>query len=236
MSTKHSKRFKEIRKKVDRTKTYSLEDAVNIVKEAATAKFDETVDLAFKLGVDPRHADQMVRGTVSLPHGTGKAVRVVVFAKGEKAREAEEAGADVVGAEDLAEKVQKGWFEFDVAIASPDMMGVVGKLGRVLGPKGLMPSPKAGTVTMNVSDAVKEFKAGKVEYRVDKAANIHLGIGKTSFEADQIRDNAAAVLESILRARPSAAKGTYLQKVAMSSTMGPGLRLDPVVLTNEFNR
>ncbi len=233
---KHSKRFTEIRTKVDSGKIYSLDEAVNLVKDTATTKFNETVDLAFKLGVDPRHADQMVRGTVSLPHGTGKSVRVAVFAKGEKAREAEEAGADVVGAEDLAEKIQKGWFEFDVAIAAPDMMSVVGKLGRLLGPKGLMPSPKAGTVTMNIADAVKEFQAGKVEYRVDKIANIHLGIGKTSFEASQLRDNAGAVLESILRARPSAAKGTYLQKVAMSSTMGPGIHLDPVALTNEFSR
>jgi large subunit ribosomal protein L1 len=236
MAVKRSKRYKQAAQKVERDKYYTVEEAAEILKKSATAKFDETVELAFKLGVDPRQADQMVRGTVALPHGTGKSVRVVVFAKGEKAREAEEAGADVVGADDLAEKVQSGWMDFDVAVATPDMMGVVGKLGRILGPKGLMPSPKSGTVTFDLAQAIKAIKAGKIEYRVDKNANIHVPVGKASFDSGKIAENALTVIESIIKAKPASSKGTYLRRVCMSSTMGPGLRLDPVELTGRFAR
>lgn len=213
----------------------TLEDAVKAVKECATAKFDETVELAFLLGVDPRHADQMVRGSVSLPHGTGKQVRVAVFCKqAEQQEAAREAGAEAVGAEDLVQKVQEGWTDFDAAVAAPDMMGMVGKLGKILGPRGLMPSPKAGTVTPNVGQAVEEIRKGKIEYRVDKNANIHVPVGKVSFSEEQLAENAAAILESILRARPAACKGAYLKTCAMSSTMGPGFRLDPAALTSQF--
>lgn len=213
----------------------TLEEAVKAVKECATAKFDETVELAFLLGVDPRHADQMVRGSVSLPHGTGKQVRVAVFCKqAEQQEAAREAGAEAVGAEDLVQKVQEGWTDFDAAVAAPDMMGMVGKLGKILGPRGLMPSPKAGTVTPNVGQAVEEIRKGKIEYRVDKNANIHVPVGKVSFSEEQLVENAAAVLESILRARPAACKGAYLKTCAMSSTMGPGFRLDPAALTSQF--
>jgi large subunit ribosomal protein L1 len=236
MAVKRGKRYKMAAENVDRDKSYTVEEAVELVKKGATAKFDETVELAFKLGVDPRQADQMVRGTVALPHGTGKSVKVLVFAKGEKVREAEEAGADTAGGEDLVEKVQSGWMDFDVAVATPDMMGVVGKLGRVLGPKGLMPSPKSGTVTFDVAPAMKQIKAGKIEYRVDKNANIHVPVGKVSFSSDQIAENALSVIESIMRAKPASAKGTYLRSVSMSSTMGPGLRLDPLLLANRFVR
>ncbi len=200
------------------------------------AKFDESVDLSFRLGVDPKHADQMVRGAVVLPHGIGKTVRVAVFAKGEKEREAREAGADIVGAEDLVEKVQGGWTDFDTAIATPDLMGQVGRLGKVLGPRGLMPNPKLGTVTFDVSKAVREAKAGKVEFRVDKAGNIHTPVGKKSFTPENIQANAMAVIEAIVRAKPSAAKGTYLRSVTMSSTMGPGVSVDPVALANLFKK
>ncbi len=213
----------------------TLEDAVKAVKECATAKFDETVELAFLLGVDPRHADQMVRGSVSLPHGTGKQVRVAVFCKqAEQQEAAREAGAEAVGAEDLVQKVQEGWTDFDAAVAAPDMMGMVGKLGKILGPRGLMPSPKAGTVTPNVGQAVEEIRKGKIEYRVDKNANIHVPVGKVSFSEEQLAENAAAILESIMRARPAACKGAYLKTCAMSSTMGPGFRLDPAALTSQF--
>ena len=213
----------------------TLEDAVKAVKECATAKFDETVELAFLLGVDPRHADQMVRGSVSLPHGTGKQVRVAVFCKqAEQQEAAREAGAEAVGAEDLVQKVQEGWTDFDAAVAAPDMMGMVGKLGKILGPRGLMPSPKAGTVTPNVGQAVEEIRKGKIEYRVDKNANIHVPVGKVSFSEEQLVENAAAILESIMRARPAACKGAYLKTCAMSSTMGPGFRLDPAALTSQF--
>jgi len=213
----------------------TLEDAVKAVKECATAKFDETVELAFLLGVDPRHADQMVRGSVSLPHGTGKQVRVAVFCKqAEQQEAAREAGAEAVGAEDLVQKVQGGWTDFDAAVAAPDMMGMVGKLGKILGPRGLMPSPKAGTVTPNVGQAVEEIRRGKIEYRVDKNANIHVPVGKVSFSEEQLAENAAAILESIMRARPAACKGAYLKTCAMSSTMGPGFRLDPAALTSQF--
>lgn len=236
MGKRVSKRMATARAEVDASKGYDLREAVAIVKKAASAKFDETVELALKLGVDPRQADQMVRGTTSLPHGTGKTIRVLVFAKGEKVAEAKEAGADFVGAEEMIEKVKGGWLDFDATIATPDMMSNVGKLGRVLGPRGLMPSPKSGTVTFEVEKAVKEIKAGKIEFRVDKNANIHVPIAKVSFPEEQIYENAVAVFEAILRARPSAAKGQYLRAATLSSTMGPGLRLDCNLLTNQFKR
>jgi len=209
---------------------------VRLLKEMPNAKFDESVDISFRLGVDPKHADQMVRGAVVLPHGIGKVVRVAVFAKGEKEREAREAGADTVGAEDLVEKVQGGWTDFDTAIATPDLMGQVGRLGKVLGPRGLMPNPKLGTVTFDVSKAVREAKAGKVEFRADKAGNIHTPVGKKSFPAESIAANAMAVIEAIVRAKPSAAKGTYLRSVTMSTTMGPGVPVDAVALANLFKK
>ncbi len=236
MAKKRSKRYRAVAEQVDRSSTYTLEEAVALVKSCATAKFDETVELAFKLGVDPRRADQMVRGTVSLPHGTGRDVRVIVFAQGEKQTEAREAGADEVGANELIEKVEGGWLEFDVAIATPDMMRSLGKLGRVLGPRGLMPSPKSGTVTMDVGRAVAEFKKGKIEFRTDRAANVHVPVGKVRFDERQLVENAATVIETIIRARPASAKGVYLQSVAISSTMGPGLKLDTSSLINRFRR
>lgn len=231
-----SKRMAAAVADIDTSKSYDLREAVSLAKKAASAKFDETVEIALKLGVDPKQADQMVRGTVSLPHGTGKDVRVVVFAKGEKETEAKEAGADHVGSDDLIEKVKGGWLEFDSAIATPDMMGSVGKLGRILGPRGLMPSPKSGTVTFDVAKAVKEIKAGKIEFRIDKNANIHAPVAKVSFSEDQIFENAVAVLEAIVKAKPSAARGQYLKVAALSSTMGPGIRLDCNLLNNQFKR
>ncbi|MGI6036439.1 MAG: 50S ribosomal protein L1 [Limnochordia bacterium] len=221
------KRYQELLKLVDREKAYTPREAIELVKQTATAKFDESVDVAMKLGVDPRHADQQVRGTVVLPNGTGKEVRVVVFAKGEKAKEAEEAGADFVGAEELAEKIQGGWLDFDAAVATPDMMSVVGRLGRILGPRGLMPNPKTGTVTFDVGKAVRDFKAGKVEYRVDKSAGVHVIIGKASFTEEQLIENFKALMEAIIKARPAAAKGSYLRSVAIASTMGPGIKVSP---------
>jgi len=221
-----SKKQKEARAKVDRSRTYSLNNAIDIVKESSYCKFDETVDLVVRLGVDPRHADQMVRGAVVLPNGLGKDVRVLVFAKGEKEREAREAGADHVGAEDLVTKIQEGWFDFDMAIATPDMMGVVGKIGKLLGPRGLMPNPKVGTVTFDVENAVKECKAGKVEYRVEKAGIIHAPVGKVSFDSDKLKGNVVALIEALIKSKPSAAKGTYIRKISLSSTMGPGVPLD----------
>ena len=215
---------------------YLLEEAVEILKAMPAAKFDESVDLSLRLGVDPKHADQMVRGAVVLPHGIGKTVRVAVFAKGEKEREAREAGADVVGAEDLVEKVQGGWMEFDTTIATPDLMGQVGRLGKVLGPRGLMPNPKLGTVTFDVTRAVREAKAGKVEFRVDKAGNIHTPIGKRSFGAEQLAANGMALIEAIVRAKPAAAKGTYLRTLTVSSTMGPGVPLDTQAIANLFKK
>jgi len=202
-------------------------EALRLVKEAAFAKFDETVEVAVRLGVDPRHADQVVRGTVALPHGTGKAVRVLVLAQGEKAREAEEAGADVVGTNDLASKIEEGFDDFDVAVATPDQMGVVGKLGRILGPRGKMPNPKTGTVTMDVGKAVREAKAGKLEYRTDRGANVHVTIGKKSFDEKQLLENYAALVDEIVRAKPAAAKGRYIKTVTLTSTMGPGIHVDP---------
>jgi len=232
---KLSKRTAALQGKTSGKQVHSLSEAAAGVKECATAKFDETIELAFYLGVDPRHAEQMVRGTVSLPHGTGKPVRVVVFCKqAEQQKAAEEAGAEEVGAETLVAKVQGGWTDFDVAVAAPDMMGEVGKLGKILGPRGLMPSPKAGTVTPKVGEAVAEIKKGKIDFRVDKNANLHVPVGKASFAAEQIEENAASVIHSVLKARPAACKGTYLKSCAMSSTMGPGFKLDPAVLVAAF--
>ena len=212
--------------KVDRSQRYSLEQACTLVKECAFAKFDETVDVAVRLGVNPKHADQMVRGAVVLPHGTGQKLRVLVFAKGEKAKEAEAAGADFVGESDLVNKVQEGFMDFDRVISTPDMMGLVGKLGRVLGPRGLMPNPKVGTVTMDVKTAVSEAKAGKIEYRVEKAGVVHARIGKVSFQPDHLQANARALIDALVRQKPSTAKGTYLRSITVSSTMGPGVRVD----------
>jgi len=214
------------REKVDRNQVYSLDQAISLVKDAAFAKFDETVDLSVRLGVDPRKADQMVRGAVVLPNGLGKAVRVLVFAKGEKAAEAEQAGADFVGADDLVEKIQGGWFEFDTAIATPDMMGTVGKIGKLLGPRSLMPNPKVGTVTFDIARAVEESKSGKVEYRVEKAGIIHAPVGKVSFDVEKLKENVLSLMDALVKAKPSTAKGTYLQKVSLSSTMGPGINID----------
>jgi large subunit ribosomal protein L1 len=230
----HGKKYKAAMELVDREKRYSVEEACSIVGKTGKKKFDETVDVAIRLGVDPKHAEQMVRGAVVLPHGIGKAVRVAVFAKGDKAKEAEAAGADVVGAEDLAAKVQEGWLDFDKAIATPDMMGVVGRLGKVLGPRGLMPNPKVGTVTTDVARAVRETKAGKVEFRVEKAGIVHAPIGKASFEAKKLQDNVNALLEVIIKAKPAAAKGVYLKGVSLSTTMGPGIKLDTAAITNAY--
>jgi len=225
---KRSKRYRKAAERIDRVRRYPLDEAIRtLVGEDGKAKFDETVELAVKLGVDPRQADQNVRGTVLLPHGTGKNVRVLVFAKGEKEKEAQAAGADFVGA-DYLEKVKEGWLDFEAVVATPDMMGEVGKLGRVLGPRGLMPNPKTGTVTFDVTKAVRELKGGKVEFRVDKGGNVHSLIGKASFEADRLEENARALLGEIVRAKPSGAKGQYMRSVTFSTTMGPGLKLDPV--------
>lgn len=223
--TTHGKRFRTAAEKVDRKRDYPLGDAVALVKANAFAKFDETVDAAVRLGVDPRHADQVVRGTVVLPHGTGKSVRVLVVTQGDRVAEAEAAGADFVGLEYL-QKLKDGWLECDVIVATPDVMGQLGQLGRILGPRGLMPNPKAGTVTMDVARAVAEIKAGKIEFRVDKTGNVHAPIGKISFSAEQLTENLSAFLDTIVRAKPSAAKGTYLRTATISSTMGPGVRLD----------
>jgi large subunit ribosomal protein L1 len=212
--------------KLDRSQRYLLEEGLRIVRETARAKFDETVEMAVRLGVDPRQADQNVRGTVTLPHGMGKTVRVLAFAKGEKEKEAQEAGADFVGAEDLIKKISDGWLDFDKAVATPDLMGAVGRIGKILGPRGLMPNPKTGTVTQDVGKAVKEIKAGKLEFRVDKAGIVHVPLGKASFGAEQLIDNAKAVLSSILRARPASAKGNYVRGVTLSTTMGPGVKVD----------
>lgn len=232
MARGKSKIYQQSSELFDRQTQYPLGDAVEILKKMPTRKFDETVELTFRLGVDPRHADQQVRGTVALPHGLGKEVRIAVFAKGDQAAAAEAAGADVVGAEDLVEKVNGGWTDFDVAIATPDMMGLVGRLGRVLGPRGLMPNPKSGTVTPDVARAVDEAKAGRVEFRVDKTSNVHSPVGKASFDAQRLVDNAQAVIDAIVRARPAAAKGQYLRSVTLSTTMGPGIRLDRATFAN----
>ncbi len=223
----HGKRYREARGAIDREELYSPAEAVKLLKAAPDAKFDETVEVHMSLGLNVRHADEQLRGTLMLPHGTGRAMRVAVFAEGEKAREAQDAGADVVGAADLAKKVGEGFTDFDVAIATPDQMGVVGRLGRVLGPRGLMPNPKTGTVTFDVAKAVQDAKAGKLEYRTDRGANVHIAIGKKSFDERQLVENYAALIEEIVRAKPSAAKGRYIKKITLTSTMGPGIHIDP---------
>jgi large subunit ribosomal protein L1 len=223
---KHGKKYNEAVKLVDRAKQYSVSDAVETLRKAAYAKFDETVNLDIRLGVDPRAADQQVRGTVALPHGTGTTVRVAVFAKGDKVREAEEAGADVVGGDELADRVQNGFLDFDAAIATPDMMRVVGKLGKILGPRNMMPNPKTGTVTMNVKEAIKALKAGQVEYRLDKTANMHVRVGKMRFDNTQLAENITALISAIQKAKPAAAKGTYMKSITLSSTMSPGIKID----------
>lgn len=220
------KQLKSAKETIDRSKSYSIDEALALVKQTAFAKFDETVDLCVRLGVDPRKADQMVRGAVVLPNGLGKDVRVLVFAKGEKALEAQAAGADHVGADDLVEKIKGGWFDFDTAIATPDMMGTVGKIGKVLGPRGLMPNPKVGTVTFEVGRAVSEAKSGKVEYRVEKAGIIHAPVGKVSFDVEKLRENVVSLVDALVKAKPSTAKGSYLKKVSISTTMGPGVNVD----------
>jgi large subunit ribosomal protein L1 len=224
---KHGKKYEDSRKLIDPLKAYDPADAIDLVLKTSKAKFDETVEISVRLGVDPRHADQQVRGAVVLPHGTGRVIRVLVFAKGDKAKEAEAAGADFVGAEDMVAKIQgENWFGFDVCVATPDMMGVVGRLGRVLGPKGLMPNPKSGTVTMDVAKAISDIKAGKVEYRVDKTSIVHCPIGKSSFGMDKLTENLTTLMEAINKAKPSAAKGTYLRSVFLSSTMGPAIKVN----------
>ncbi|NLV17391.1 MAG: 50S ribosomal protein L1 [Syntrophomonadaceae bacterium] len=227
---RRGKNYQDTAKQIDADKLYDPAEALEKVKELAKAKFDETVEVHIKLGVDPRHADQQVRGTVSLPHGTGKNVRVLVFAKGEKAKEAEEAGADAVGAEELAEKIQGGWLDFDVAVATPDMMSVVGKLGKVLGPRGLMPNPKSGTVTADVGRVINELKAGRIEYRVDKTAIIHAPIGRVSFTPEALEENFDAFTGALIRAKPAAAKGQYMRSISICSTMGPGIKVNPITV------
>lgn len=224
--TKNNRKMAE---KVE-ARSYELEEAIQLLKDVSFTKFDQTLEVALNLGVDPKHADQMVRGTVVLPHGTGRTVRILVFASGEKMKEAEDAGADHVGGDDLAAKIQDGWVDFDAVIATPDMMRVVGRLGRVLGPRGLMPNPKSGTVTMDVTKAINDIKAGKVEFRVDKAGVLHAPLGKLSFETDKLRENTESLFQAVMRAKPAAAKGKYVQAVSISSTMGPGLKLDEAVV------
>ncbi len=229
---KRGKKYKESINLIDRTKLYDVEEAISLVLQTAKANFDETVEVHLRLGVDGRHADQQVRGAIVLPHGTGKTKKVLVFAKGEKAKEAEDAGADYVGAEELAQKIQaENWFDFDVVVATPDMMSVVGRLGRILGPKGLMPNPKSGTVTMDVAKAVEDIKAGKVEYRLDKTNIIHSPIGKVSFGQEKLIDNFNTLLEAVIKAKPAAAKGQYLRSVTLASTMGPGVKVNPLKIT-----
>ena len=230
---KPGKRYRESAAKVDRTREYPIEEAVEVLKSFPPSKFDETVEFSARLGVDPKHADQQVRGTVLLPHGTGKLVRVLVMTRGEKEQEAKNAGADFVGSVEFIEKIKEGWFEFDIAIATPDMMGEVGKLGKLLGPRGLMPNPKSGTVTFDVAKAVREAKAGKIEYRVDKGANIHVPVGKMSFEKQALVENVKALMQELVRAKPSVAKGKYVKSIYISSTMGPSLAIDAASLTGE---
>jgi len=226
---KHGKKYDDSLKLYDRLQQYDPDAALDLVKKTAKAKFDETVEVSIKLGVDPRHADQQVRGAVVLPHGTGRTVRVLVFAKGERAQEALAAGADYVGAEDLVQKIQQeNWFDFDVCVATPDMMGVVGRIGRVLGPKGLMPNPKSGTVTMDVTRAINDIKAGKVEYRVDRTSVVHVPVGKASFELEKLQENLNVLMDAVIKARPAAAKGTYMKSVVISTTMGPGIKVNPL--------
>ena len=227
---KRGKNYQDAAKQIEAEKLYEPREALQKVKELSRAKFDETIEVHIKLGIDPRHADQQVRGTVSLPHGTGKTRRVLVFAKGDKAKEAEQAGADIVGAEDLQEKIQGGWLEFDVAVATPDMMSVVGRLGKILGPRGLMPNPKSGTVTFDIARTINELKAGRIEYRIDKTAIIHVPIGKVSFSIEALEDNFNTFADALIKARPAAAKGQYMRSISVCSTMGPGIRMNPVVV------
>jgi large subunit ribosomal protein L1 len=227
-----AKKYAEAIKKVDREKRYDMDEALELLPQMVFAKFDETVELALRLGVDPRHADQMVRGSVALPNGLGKKVRVLVFAKGQKEKEAEEAGAEFVGAEELVEKVQKGWLDFDKAIATPDMMGTVSKLGKILGPRGLMPNPKVGTVTFDIAKTVKEIKAGRVEFRVDKAGNLHIPVGKISFGKEKLLENVNSLLDTIVRLKPPSSKGTYVKGIAICTTMSPGIKIDPAYVRN----
>ena len=227
MSGKKGKKYSAAREKVDRDKYYEMEEAIKLLKDTSFARFDESVDLAVRLGVNPRHADQMVRGTVMLPHGTGKETRVLVFAKGEKEKEATTAGADFVGSDELVEKISKGWLEFDKTIATPDMMGTVGKLGKVLGPRGLMPNPKLGTVTFNIADAVGELKKGKIEFKVDKAGIVHVAVGKISFAVEKLLDNITSLIDTLIKLKPSTSKGVYLKGIVLSTTMGPGIKVNP---------
>jgi large subunit ribosomal protein L1 len=229
---RRGKKYLEAKKKVDRTKRYPFEEALDLLPQVSYAKFDETVEVALRLGVDPRHSDQIVRGSVVLPNGLGKTVRVLVFAKGQKEKEALEAGADYVGAEELVEKIQKGWLEFDSAIATPDLMSMVSKLGKILGPRGLMPNPKVGTVTMDVAKAVREAKAGRVEFRVDKAGNLHVPVGKVSFGKERLKQNIDSLLETILRLKPPSSKGTYIKGITISTTMSPGIKVDTSYVKN----
>jgi len=233
---KHSKRYNANREDVDRIKAYSLVDAISLIKKQSQCKFDETIEVAARLGVNPKHADQMVRGTVALPHGTGRSVRVLVFAQGEKEEEAKSAGADFVGAQDLVDKIKGGWLDFDVAVATPDMMKVVGRLGKILGARGLMPNPKSGTVTMDVERSVKELKAGRIEYRVDRQANVAVPIGKVSFQDDQLADNFRAFVDVLIKARPATAKGTYMKGLSICSTMGVGVKLDHQAVLAEMKK
>ena len=233
---KRGKKYIEADKKIDRLKKYTFKEAIELAIDSSYVKFDASLDISVRLGVDPRHADQMVRGTVSLPHGIGKPVRVIVFAKGEKEKEAAEAGADFVGAEDLSEKIQKGWLEFDKAVATPDMMGIAGKLGRILGPRGMMPNAKLGTVTFDVAKAVTELKAGKIEFKVDKTGIIHTSIGRVSFGADKLLQNTAFFLDTILRLKPPSSKGTYLKSLTISTSMGPGIKLDTANVRDLISR
>lgn len=224
---KGGKRYRALLEKIDTTRVYSIDEAFELIPQMASARFDETVEVAIRLGVDPRKADQMVRGTVVLPHGTGRPVKVLVFAKGEKAREAEAAGADYVGGEDLVQKVSSGWLDFDKAVATPDMMPLVGRLGKILGPRGLMPNPKTGTVTQDVAKAIRDIKAGKIEYRVDRGGNVHAPIGKVSFGGEKLKENFLVLMDSVIRAKPPSSKGTYLRGITLSTTMGPGIKVDP---------
>jgi large subunit ribosomal protein L1 len=229
---KASKKYREAKSKIDRNKRYTLEEALHILSETSYVRFDESIDVAIRLGVDPKKPDQMVRGTVVLPHGTGKKIRVLVFAQGEKEKEAQEAGTDYVGGEDLVEKISQGWLEFDKAIATPDMMKVVSKVGKILGPRGLMPNPKVGTVTFEVGKAIQDVKSGRVEFKVDKAGILHISVGKASFDQEKLKENILSLVDSVIKAKPASSKGTYVKGIAISTTMGPGIKVDPLSARN----